>query len=129
MLAQNHRQRMLAEMGYTPLRWRGRAAAPRVQPPRDAPLEAAAAPPAQPAPGPGDDPLWLALLRAAGAAHLDPKSLGWEQRLQGPPFDFDGPTLRINPIALRDQPQAKRALWKTLRALRRQWAHPAPRQG
>lgn len=73
-----------------------------------------------PAPrGAAGDPLWQALLRAAGAETVDPATLGWEERLHGPAFDFDGPTLRINLIALRQQPAAKRALWKTLRALRR----------
>lgn len=73
----------------------------------------------EPARGARGDPFWQALLQAAGAPRSDPATLGWEERLDGPAFDFDGPTLRINPIALRQQPQAKRALWKTLRALRR----------
>lgn len=128
MLGQHHRQRMLAEMGYAPLRWRGRAAA---RPPAEPVAPASAAPVRQPpaARGALGDPLWQALLRAAGSEHIDPAALGWEERLQGPAFDFDGPTLRINPIALRRQPEAKRALWKTLRALRRRLSGAEPRRG
>lgn len=125
MLAQTQRQRMLAEMGYTPLRWRGRAPAAASAPISAAPVR----PQSQPARGARGDPLWQALLVAAGAAHLDPAALGWEERLDGPAFDFDGPTLRINPIALRRQPEAKRALWKTLRALRRRLSAGEPRNG
>jgi hypothetical protein len=129
MLAHRQRQRMLVEMGYQPLRWRGRTAPPATQPEREAGAALPAAAAAAQAAGRCADPLWQALLRAAGAAHLDPQALGWEERLDGPAFDFDGPTLRINPIALRRQPQAKRALWKTLRALRRRLAHAETAQG
>ncbi|MCK7593632.1 hypothetical protein [Pseudomarimonas salicorniae] len=124
-LSPSLRLRMLAEMGYQPLRWRGRALPGAATRAAEAPATQASGrtpAPARHRGGAASDPLWQALLLAAGAAHLDPATLGWEERLEGPAFDFDGPTLRINPIALRRQPQAKRALWKTLRALRRRLA-------
>lgn len=120
------RQRMLVEMGYRPLRWRGRAPAPVATPEASAPTNRSGA---AAVPGGQVDPIWRSLLRAVGAEHMDLQSLGWEERLDGPAFDFDGPTLRINPIALRRQPQAKRALWRTLRALRRRLAQNPARQG
>lgn len=124
MLNAERRRQILREMGYRPMRLRSRGpatspATPAAPAPMaDARQPAARAPASTTAPAP-TDPLWRALLAAAGAAHLQPADLGWEERLSGAPFDFDGPTLRINPIALRQQPAAKRALWKTLRSLRR----------
>lgn len=110
---------MLREMGYQPLRWRERpvAAAPTAADSPRSPAATAGHPAYRR--GAVSDPFWQALLVAAGAEQADPATLGWEERLEGPAFDFDGPTLRINPIALRQQPAAKRALWRTLRALRR----------
>ena len=112
---------MLREMGYQPLRWRGRPA-PVATPAQDESSAGAARSATRSSKVPSGaaaDPFWQSLLSAAGAEHVDPATLGWEERLEGPPFDFDGPTLRINPIALRQQPASKRALWRTLRALRR----------
>ena len=126
MLSSDQRARYLREMGYQPLRLRGTGgpavATPQGEPALSrgrtstpaAPSSSAAATP----PSAVSDPLLRALLGAAGAASARPAELGWEERLTGPAFDFDGPTLRFNPIALRQQPAAKRALWKTLRSLR-----------
>jgi hypothetical protein len=112
MLSSASRHIYLREMGYQPLRLRAQAPAASTSPTADAP-------PATPgAPRAVVDPLWAALLAAAAASGARLTDLGWEERLAGPAFDFDGPTLRINPIALRQQPAAKRALWKTLRSLR-----------
>lgn len=124
MLEQALRRRILAEMGYPTLRWRGRAPAPSAPAPAlpERPAQALASA------DPVTDPLWTALLRAVGAVDLDTAELGWERRQDGPAFDFDGPILRINLEQLRRQPRAKRELWKTLRALRRQLAGPAPRR-
>lgn len=130
MLSSEQRARFLREMGYQPLRLRGVGGAlPASANP--APSRSPASSTAATAPqvassavtaGPRD-PLLRALLAAAGAATAQPVELGWEERLTGPAFDFDGPTLRINPIALRQQPAAKRALWKTLRSLRARRLH------
>jgi hypothetical protein len=131
MLSSEQRGRYLREMGYQPLRLRGAGSAPvaalSVQPTRSGSV--AGTPATTPPPTPTAchagvaDPLVRALLGAAGAATAQPAELGWEERLTGPAFDFDGPTLRINPIALRQQPAAKRALWKTLRSLRARRLH------
>ncbi|GIX36018.1 MAG: hypothetical protein KatS3mg126_1797 [Lysobacteraceae bacterium] len=112
MLPRASRRRILVEMGYRPLY---RRAGPTTRAPL--PAEAVSAPVAARPPA---DPLWQALLRAAGAEGEDPATLGWRETLHGPAFDFDGPVLRINPLALRKDPSAKRTLWRTLRVLRRQ---------
>lgn len=131
MLSSDQRARYLREMGYQPLRLRGAggasAATTHVQPAQSASGASTSSTPsasaaARPHVGVAD-PLLRALLSAAGAADALPAELGWEERLTGPAFDFDGPTLRINPIALRQQPAAKRALWKTLRSLRARRLH------
>jgi len=57
------------------------------------------------------------LSAAAGEA---PEPLGWELVESGPPFTFNDDKLRFNLAALRADAGAKRALWKTLRTLRRQ---------
>lgn len=112
------RQRLLHAMGYSLLQRRTHAAAgERAERPAATALpragtEAAAAAPAS--------PLWPALLKAAAASLEQAERLGWECTEQGPPFAFAGATLRINLSALRGDPGAKRALWKTLRPLRRQ---------
>lgn len=130
MLSSEQRARFLREMGYQPLRLRGVGgalpASANLAPPRSPASSTAATAPqvASSAVTAGPrDPLLRALLAAAGAATAQPAELGWEERLTGPAFDFDGPTLRINPIALRQQPAAKRALWKTLRSLRARRLH------
>ena len=131
MLSSDQRTRYLREMGYQPLRLRGAggspAAATREQAAQSAsPAGTSSTAAASAANRPHAvvaDPLLRALLGAAGAATAQPAELGWEERLTGPAFDFDGPTLRINPIALRQQPAAKRALWKTLRSLRARRLH------
>ena len=63
--------------------------------------------------------MWQALLRAVHASLEQIDALGWEAVLDGPPYRYDGARLYLNLIALRADPAAKRALWKTLRALRR----------
>ena len=70
---------------------------------------------ARPTPG-----LLDALLQAAGAGNRDLAALGWRLREDGAPFAFEGAELMLNLDALRRTPAAKRTLWRTLRALRRQ---------
>lgn len=127
-LGAGQREQFLRAMGYQPLRLRAAAASSPVVSPTAA-ATAHAQPAAQPAapkasapharPATGSDPLWIALLAAAAAGPADAERLAWEAVLTGPAFAFDGPRLRINPIALRTDAGAKRALWKTLRSLRR----------
>lgn len=136
MVGSSQREAMLKAMGYRPLRLRGvpnaeptptpqLVAAPveqrSTQVPRDPPSPA---PPQRArASQPTDrDPLWQALLRAVHASLDQVEALGWEAVLDGPPYRYDGPRLYLNLIALRGNAQAKRALWKTLRALRRRRA-------
>ncbi|MBD8525615.1 hypothetical protein [Pseudomarimonas arenosa] len=124
MLGQPQREAMLRAMGYRPLRLRRDDAADTGSVATPHALAAAPQPVAQPSPArpsqPTDrDPLWQALLRAVHASLEQVDALGWEAVLDGPPYRYDGPRLYLNLIALRGQPAAKRALWKTLRALRR----------
>ena len=134
MVGQLQREAMLKAMGYRPLRLR---ASPDIE--ASAMPQAVAAPadhrrspslsenqlsPSPPPPSrtslPTDrDPLWQALLRAVHASLNQVEALGWEAVLDGPPYRYDGPRLYLNLIALRGNAPAKRALWKTLRALRR----------
>lgn len=115
------RLQWLREMGYQPLRLRPQAApVAATNAPTTGPLPASAGSAAASAP-----PLWQALLRACEASSEDVAGLGWELADDGIAFAFAGPRLRIDPTALRADPQAKRQLWRTLRALRRQRCRPA----
>lgn len=112
------RERWLRAMGYTPWVLRGRADAAAHRP-KDAEVTGAeAADPPQS--GAGPHPLLDALLAAAGATGSNPESLGWRLRDEGEAFAFEGADLWLNLAALSRTPSAKRALWRTLRALRRQ---------
>ena len=125
MLDQTQRDAMLRAMGYRPLRLRGTTApadptAPTVdiQGTEQAPASRTA--PSPRAPQPTDhDPLWQSLLRAVHATAEQADLLGWQATLEGPAYRYDGPRLLLNLIALRGNAGAKRALWKTLRELRR----------
>lgn len=64
--------------------------------------------------------LWTALLRACDAEPAEAEALGWKQSCIDQAFAFVGAELHFNLSLLRRQPAAKRALWRTLRALRRQ---------
>lgn len=88
--------RMLSVLGYTLYRRAGNEPALAV-----AAISAVDAPamPAATLADRGNDPLWLALRRAANGAELD--------------------ALVIDLAALRHRPDEKRALWPRLRALRR----------
>lgn len=117
------RERWLRAMGYTPWTLRaGGEASPAIPPatPTRTPDENAAPSrrgqaAARPTPG-----LLDALLQAAGAGNRDLAALGWRLREDGAPFAFEGAELMLNLDALRRTPAAKRTLWRTLRALRRQ---------
>lgn len=94
-------RRLLAAMGYALYSQR---AAP-------SPATAAAATPAATALD-FDDPLFPALIRAAGVAPARPSEFdwsGWARALALPPLD-----------ELRRDPRAKRALWTRLRRWRRE---------
>lgn len=121
MLDDAHRQLLLREMGYTLWRQRDRSALGNAPATAGALAAATALADRPSAPLPhATDPLWRALLLACAAVDASADSLGWEARTHGPAIEFDGPTLRLNLQALRADGAAKRALWKTLRGLRRQ---------
>ncbi len=65
------------------------------------------------------DPLWRALLRAAGCAEQADVVPGLRRVTQGPAFSYVQDELQIHCDALRGDPAAKRTLWRTLRVLRR----------
>lgn len=135
MAAAAQRARWLREMGYRPLLLRRTVAdgdtcaevdalraAPGATPPQVKPggTDAEAEPPP---PNPAVDAgtaLWTALLRACDATPADAEALGWKQACTEQAFAFVGAELHFNLSLLRRQPAAKRALWRTLRALRRQ---------
>jgi hypothetical protein len=83
--------------------------------PVDAPAMAAASPAAA-SPPPG---LWGAVLAAAGLDAAGAERAGVRRASTGVAIAFRDDELWIDPQALRGDPRAKRALWKTLRALRR----------
>lgn len=112
------REQWLRVMGYSPWVLRSRTGEP--DPGTDEADEAAAAGGESHVPHEARQPLLDALMAAAGAADSSPESLGWRLRDDGEAFAFEGADLWLNLSALRRTPSAKRALWRTLRALRRQ---------
>ena len=62
-----------------------------------------------------ESPLWSHVLRALGGP---PERAGLFLLDAGPALQFDGPRLGLNLAALREDPDAKRRLWRTLRELR-----------
>lgn len=116
-------RRLLEAMGYVLLQ--------RLAPPLPAAEVAAGAqapaPSERPVPHAGDStpiapldaardaPLWSHILRALGGP---PERAGLFLVEQGPALQFDGPRLGLNLAALRQDPEAKRRLWRTLRELR-----------
>lgn len=129
------RARWLREMGYRPLALRRTTVEgdvhAEVEAARTAPVEAPASTESAPADvvaasrndaaavdaGPA---LWIALLHACDAEPAEAEALGWKQSCTDQAFAFVGAELHFNLSLLRRQPAAKRALWRTLRALRRQ---------
>lgn len=109
----SEQQRLLQGMGYTLLR---RADAPRQGvaegPVDEAPAQIAAA---LPAAGQPAHPLWTQILHALGGP-AERASLFLVDA--GAALQFDGPRLGLNLDALRQDADAKRRLWQTLRALR-----------
>lgn len=69
-------------------------------------------------------PLWRALLRAAGLDAEGARRAGWLAVCQGPAFAFEGAQLRIHLAILRDDIASRANLWRTLRALRRTTGDP-----
>lgn len=109
----SEQQRLLQGMGYTLLR---RADTPRagVAEPRAGEAPAPEAPALNQA-GQAPHPLWTQILHALGGP-ADRAGLFLVE--SGPALQFDGPRLGLNLDALRQDPDAKRRLWQTLRALR-----------
>lgn len=106
--------RLLEAMGYTLLQ---RVA---VAPPAGAaPAQVEQAPAPKPAVPRNPDKLWQAVLAAASLDDARAAECLLYCASDGQPFAFNGAELHIDPAALRRAPNAKRALWKTLRALRR----------
>ena len=114
------RQLLLQAMGYSLLQRRTQGAMVEVTATPSRPAQPATAPMPRNAAAPPAAALWGALLKAAGTSAEHVARLGWECTEHGPPFAFVGAQLRLNLAALRGDPPAKRALWKTLRPLRRQ---------
>jgi hypothetical protein len=135
MAAAPQRARWLREMGYRPMALRRTTAHGDAHAEIDAARAAPASTPTVTQPVPSDargaeahaDPtaaagtaLWTALLHACDAEPADAEVLGWKQSCIDQAFAFVGAELHFNLSLLRRQPAAKRALWRTLRALRRQ---------
>lgn len=109
----SEQQRLLQGMGYTLLR---RADAPRAGV-AEQPVDE---PPAQAEAGQAEGaaqvhPLWPQILHALGGPA---ERAGLFLVDSGPALQFDGPRLGLNLDALRQDADAKRRLWQTLRALR-----------
>ena len=107
--------RLLEAMGYTLLQ-RVTVAAPAAAAPA-APVQVEQAP--KPSVPRNPDRLWQAVLAAASLDDARAAECLLYCASDGQPFAFNGAELHIDPAALRRAPSAKRALWKTLRALRR----------
>jgi hypothetical protein len=109
----SEQQRLLQGMGYTLLR---RADAPRPgvaeSRPDDVPAQTA---PALSEADQAPHPLWPQILHALGGP-ADRAGLFLVD--SGAALQFDGPRLGLNLDALRQDADAKRRLWQTLRALR-----------
>lgn len=138
-LAPQARRQVLDALGLTPLRFAPPGAPARASAPDAAPAltpdaalprtAAAAEAVVAPAPAPAAsaaaasampiDPLWRALLRAAGCAEQADVVPGLRRVTQGPAFSYVQDELQIHCDALRGDPAAKRTLWRTLRVLRR----------
>jgi hypothetical protein len=65
------------------------------------------------------DRLWAALLAAAGLSPQRAEQQRMRRASSGISFEYLADELWIDPQAMLGNPGAKRALWKTLRALRR----------
>jgi hypothetical protein len=124
---------LLQAMGYELWQRRGMAAPAPAVPPAVPPAEVPDAPaPATPtavaAPAATDAPaagaaaprgLWAAVLAAAGLDAAAAERAGLRRAATGVAIAFRDDELWIDPQALRGDARTKRALWKTLRALRR----------
>lgn len=105
-------RRLLQGMGYALLQRTGAPASAEAKPAIAANQTTEPAQTFSPA---AAHPLWAQILRALGGPA---ERAGLFELESGPALQFDGPRLGINLRALRDDADAKRRLWQTLRDLR-----------